>query len=504
MADIQENASLHKPTEKTHPVITNVGYETNKKHGHCDISDLVLVKYKCQAIGVPVTTSNGSTLPLVPEAVTDAECGYDPFQHRRVPHSTTNFETLIHLLKGSLGTGILAMPLAFRHAGLYFGLIATFVIGFICTYCIHVLVRCSYILCQRMKVPSLSFADVAENAFLTGRPSLRKYSGFARGLVDLFLCVDLLGCCCVYVVFVSKNLKQVADFYDYKLELSIWMLILLIPLILLNLIRNLKFLAPFSMIANVLTAAAMTITFYYIFNGGWAPANEQAPIADWNSLPLFFGTAIFALEGIGVVMPLENNMKTPQNFLGCPGVLNLGMFLVVSLYTGFGFFGYLKFGNNIQGSITLNLPQGDILAQSVKVMIAVAIFVTYSLQFYVPMEIIWKSIKHRFTSNETVYEYILRVFLVICTVVIAILVPELGPFISLIGAVCLSMLGLIFPSIIEIITYQAEPGKISPLMIFKNIFIISFGILGFVTGAYTSIFEIIRDHFQHAVTPITQ
>lgn len=52
----------------------------------------------------------------------------------------SNFETLIHLLKGSLGTGILAMPLAIRNAGIFFGLIATFVIGFICTYCINVLV----------------------------------------------------------------------------------------------------------------------------------------------------------------------------------------------------------------------------------------------------------------------------------------------------------------------------------------------------------------------------
>lgn len=90
------------------------------------------------------------------------------------------------------------------------------------------------------------------------------------------------------------------------------------------------------------------------------------------------------------------------------------------------------------------------------------------------------------------------------SVVIAILVPELGPFISLIGAVCLSMLGLIFPSIIEIITYQAEPGKISPWIILKNILIISFGILGFVTGAYTSVYEIIREHFNHVSVPATQ
>ena len=52
-------------------------------------------------------------------------------------------------------------------------------------------------------------------------------------------------------------------------------------------------------------------------------------------------------------------MKTPKNFLGCPGVLNTGMFIVVALYTGFGVFGYLKYTDAIQASITLNLPQQD-------------------------------------------------------------------------------------------------------------------------------------------------
>lgn len=51
-----------------------------------------------------------------------------------------DLETFMHLLKGCFGTGILAMPLAFKNAGIVFGLIATITIGIICTYCVHVLV----------------------------------------------------------------------------------------------------------------------------------------------------------------------------------------------------------------------------------------------------------------------------------------------------------------------------------------------------------------------------
>jgi proton-coupled amino acid transporter len=48
-------------------------------------------------------------------------------------------------------------------------------------------------------------------------------------------------------------------------------------------------------------------------------------------------------------------------------------------------------------------------------MIAVAIFLTYGLQFYVPMEIIWKSIGHRFGAHKLAAEYAVRAILVIGT-----------------------------------------------------------------------------------------
>jgi len=54
------------------------------------------------------------------------------------------------------------------------------------------------------------------------------------------------------------------------------------------------------MVANILIATGMGITFYYIFND--LPTISDVPnFSSWSQLPLFFGTAIFALEGIGVV-----------------------------------------------------------------------------------------------------------------------------------------------------------------------------------------------------------
>lgn len=124
-------------------------------------------------------------------------------------------------------------------------------------------------------------------------------------------------------------------------------------------------------------------------------------------------------------------------------------------------------------------------------MIAVAVFFTYALQFYVPMEIIWKSLKSCF-KRPNFAEYTIRITLVIMTVIIAILVPDLEGFISLVGALCLSMLGLIFPAIIDLITFRENPGLGRfNWRLWKNIFLIGFGLLGFLTGTYVSIQDII-------------
>lgn len=65
------------------------------------------------------------------------------------------------------------------------------------------------------------------------------------------------------------------------------------------------------------------------------------------------------MEGIGVVMPVENSMRKPQHFLGCPGVLNTAMITVMCLYAVIGFLGYVRFGDAVEPSITLNLLQVD-------------------------------------------------------------------------------------------------------------------------------------------------
>lgn len=59
------------------------------------------------------------------------------------------------------------------------------------------------------------------------------------------------------------------------------------------------------------------------------------------------------------MLPLKNAMREPKKFGKSFGVLNIGITIVTALFISFGFLGYWKWGNDVQGSLTLNLPQGE-------------------------------------------------------------------------------------------------------------------------------------------------
>ncbi|KAK6636476.1 hypothetical protein RUM43_010137 [Polyplax serrata] len=421
------------------------------------------------------------------------EDGYDPILNRTLEHPTSNLDTLIHLLKGNIGTGILAMPDAFRNSGLLVGFFCTLFMGAICTHCMHMLVKCSHRLCKKRQVGSLGFPEVVETAFELGPEFLQPLAKASKTFVNVFLCITQLGFCCVYFVFVAANLQEFFKYYDINHERTTYLFLLLVPLIILNLVKNLKFLTPVSLLASILTVSGLGITFFYMLHDLPRTSTVRS-FSSWSQLPLYFGTAIYAFEGIGVVLPLENNMKTPQDFGGWRGVLNTGMVIVACLYTAMGFFGYLKYGDAVAiGSITLNLPQNEILAQSVKLTMALSIFLSFGLQLYVPVGIMWPFLKSKFQSdNAQKYgEYVLRVSLVLLTFGLAIMIPNLGAVISLVGAASSSTLAIIFPPLIEIMTFwDSDLGKYNWILL-KDILIVVFGVLIFGIGTYVSLANII-------------
>lgn len=408
--------------------------------------------------------------------------------------TTSNLQCLMHLLKGNIGTGILAMPVAVKHSGIWTGLAGILIIGLIATHCMHVLVRCSHMLCKRTGAVSMGYAEVMETCLKTGPQSCRKFAHVARHVVNGLLLFTQFGFCCVYIVFIATNIQQVISTFNTKeLDLRVYEVIVTFTLMPYCLIRNLRTLAPFSSFANLVTLIGLIIIFQYITRGLHDAAKLPA-FTTVTEVPLFIGTAMFAFEGISLVLPLENSVRNPQDFGGWTGVLNLGMVIVSCLYTGMGFFGYLKFTDKVQGSITLNLPVDDWLYLSVKLMFAIAIFVSYGVQFYVPIKIMWPSVKRRLSSPrlKAYGESVFRIIFVIITAAFALLIPHLDLLIALIGALASSCLAIILPAMIELLTVVSEKQRPSMITIVKDVLLFVVGCIACVTGTYTALREIVE------------
>ncbi|XP_076264058.1 proton-coupled amino acid transporter-like protein acs isoform X2 [Rhynchophorus ferrugineus] len=421
---------------------------------------------------------------------------YNPHENIEIEHPTTFFETLIHLLKSSFGTGILAMPLAFSHSGWVLGIIGTAAIGLLCTYCMHMLVRTEYDLCKKKRVPSLTYPGTAEAALLEGPSFLAKLAPYSGTISNTFLLLYQLGTCCVYTVFVAENINFVCKYYmATPIDERLIMLMILLPLIFINYIRNLKYLAPLTTIANCVTLVSFAIIFYYIAMEG-ITFQDRLPVGNYKDYPLYFGTVLFALESIGVIMPLKNEMRNPRHFGSPCGVLNIGMASVVTLYILTGLFGYLAYGAAAGPSISYTVGVGQIAGQVCRLMLAFAIFTTHALSMYVAVDIVWtQNLMKKFEKNDhqLFWEYAIRTSLVVLTFCLAVAVPYLDLFISLVGAFCISSLGVAFPAIMDSCNRWNDPSSLKTVLHHvKNIGIVLFAVLGLVVGTATSIEKIVE------------
>lgn len=93
---------------------------------------------------------------------------------------------------------------------------------------------------------------------------------------------------------------QICDQYGVHIDLSIHMIFVVVPVLLLCMVRNLKYLTPFSTLANVLMAVGVGAVLYEASHDLPAVSSREY-LASWHQLPLYFGTAVYAFEGIGLV-----------------------------------------------------------------------------------------------------------------------------------------------------------------------------------------------------------
>jgi len=301
---------------------------------------------------------------------------YDEFDVRQGPvdeEQSTHQDTLTrselakhlvgdigNMLKAFIGLNFLYVSYAFAHAGLIRGTIGLILIALITEHCCLLLVQ------VKNQMP-----EAEDPSFRITYGDLGKYvlGGIGEKLVNGALILTQFGYCTGYLIFLGQTLH---DLFGASVSPSVFVLIPLPILIPLSMLRSLRSLAPFSLAANFsLLIGFIAVISYIGSHFKWQPSSPSI-----TQFPIFFGQITSALEGIGLVVPVEQSMKSRKHFKivieVAIGILS-GVLLVV------GALGFVTFGADTRSIIVLNMGSSPVVGL-VKIVLCIGILFTYPLQ----------------------------------------------------------------------------------------------------------------------------
>lgn len=142
------------------------------------------------------------------------------------------------------------------------------------------------------------------------------YYFLSRNITNFFLIFNQIGICCVYVVFVAVNIKDVVEFYAEPTQLpkEVYIASIFIPFLLILCLPDLKILAPFSIVANIITLVTFIVVGYYICQN-LKNFSDLPAFGTLFNYPLYFGTTLFALQAVGVVSSNSLISSTTLKFI---------------------------------------------------------------------------------------------------------------------------------------------------------------------------------------------
>ncbi|WKX91507.1 hypothetical protein Q1695_009944 [Nippostrongylus brasiliensis] len=390
---------------------------------------------------------------------------------------------LIKFLNGMIGPGCFSVAMAFKQGGLWTAFVLVFVIGTLSAFAMHKIVRCSQYLSRVNGSDYLDYGDMAEAAFGHSiYPILVRHKHKAKYFVNGCVLAFQLGVASVAYLFVVEHVKEILDFFEVSTRPSTKELLLFyaIPTILINFVRSIH-----SLTIELFTA-----------EHNW---RDLPWITDFSGVVACAGSLLYSFEGQAMVLPLENKLRHPQDMLGFTGVLGTGMSLVTIVYTYCGFFGYITFGNAVEGSVTLNLPNSSVNIV-IKFLLIFVVFFGNVLQVHVIIEMIWPKIsktlrKRRWQSGIVLaMEYSFRASVVSFAMLWAIAIPNLHDIIPFVGITAGMLLSLIIPSIMDIIVFHPLSGSFAQKLwiLSHNVLLVMIGAFFLISGLQTRISSLVN------------
>jgi proton-coupled amino acid transporter len=386
--------------------------------------------------------------------------------------------TLMLIFKTYIGAGILGLPYAFAQGKFIAANVATLVCSLLSLYCIWLLLEAHAALPGNVT----SLEDIVKESFGGRRTKLGRIGYF---FVQFIIAFTQTGFSIAYVIFVGQSIGSFAPHIDWR-----WFAFMFLPLfyalLLMKQFKSLGALVSFAFL-SILGALVAVLAFCFAVHWDSFKANlNHAFLTQFEAanLPVCLGLVVYVFEGIGLVVPLRKAMKEPARFRSA---VSLAYVFLTILFSVFPSLCYLALTDVSSGGVIADLPTSGswaALSIALKVVLSVALWITYPVQMWPVLEIVENHLFNRFTPQlETKRNYV-RFVATVFTVLIAVLVPHFSLFMALIGNLGSAMLMFVIPTACHVQVLRKSTSYIR--LAFHGL-IIAFGIAIAVIGTIMSI-----------------
>ncbi|XP_058098615.1 amino acid transporter AVT3B-like [Magnolia sinica] len=381
-------------------------------------------------------------------------------------------KTFANVFIAIVGAGVLGLPYTFKKTGWVLGILMIAIVAFFTYHCMMLLVHTR----RRLEhSDDVSFSKISSFGDL----------GFAvcghtgRFSVDIMIVLSQAGFCVSYAIFVANTLANLFNLppilgFSPK-TVFIWGIF---PFQLgLNSIPTLTHLAPLSIFADVVDIGAMGVVMVEdiaVF------LRDRPQLQAFGGLSVIFyglGVAVYAFEGIGMVLPLESETADKAKF---GKILAVSMAFIALMYGSFGALGYLAFGAETNDIITTNFGSG-LVSTLVQLGLSINLFFTFPLM----MNPVHEVFERRFWGGR--FCLWLRWIVVLGVCLVALSVPNFADFLSLVGSSVCIVLGFVLPSLFHLIVFKEELGWRGVSL---DVAIVILGAAFAVSGTVSSLMEI--------------
>ncbi|CAA7391231.1 unnamed protein product [Spirodela intermedia] len=401
-------------------------------------------------------------------------------------HLSSQSKTFANIFIAIVGSGVLGLPYTFKRTGWAAGALMIFVVAGLTYHCMMLLVYT-----RRKLEKDRGFSKITS----FGDLGLVVSGEIGKFAVDVMIVLSQAGFCVSYLIFIANTLAHIInasgdeDSSPSALNLIGSGLLSLAPKSLyiwgmfpfqlgLNSIRTLTRLAPLSIFADVVEIGAMGVV---MVEDVTLFLQQHQALQAFRGLSVVFyglGVAVFAFEGIGMVLPLESEAADKAKF---GKTLGVSLFFISLMYGFFGVLGYFAFGEETRDIITNNLGRG-FLTELVQLGLCINLFFSFPLM----MNPVHEVMERRFAGKR--FCVWLRWVVVLGVTLVALLVPNFADFLSLVGSAVCCTLGFVLPAWFHLKVFKEEMGVLQ-MAVDGGIIII--GLVFATVGTWSSLAEII-------------